>query len=109
MSDRGPGSPVDGVRPSRAPRPTFGRVVVISVLLAFLAGGIVLERRAPDVTSAPLTVVGTDGPAVPPANSVSTAWYCAAGTSDVGGAADETVYVANLSPRGITATVTVEV
>lgn len=108
MNDRGPGVPEDGARPPRAPRGTVGRMVVVLVLLAFLAGGIVLELRAPEVTSTRLTAIGTDGPVVPPADAVSTAWYCAAGTSDVGGAADETVYVANLSPDDIAATVTVD-
>ena len=92
----------------RGPSGTAGRLVVVLVLLALLAGGIVLERRTPEVTSTQLTAVGTDGPVVPPANAVSTAWYCAAGTSVAGGAADETVYVANLSPTDIAATVTVD-
>jgi hypothetical protein len=47
------------------------------------------------------------GPTVPPADSLSTAWYCAEGSSKVGGRADETVVVGNLSIRPVEATVTV--
>ncbi|MFA5882837.1 MAG: DUF5719 family protein [Acidimicrobiia bacterium] len=99
---------VDDARRSGRPGGTGGRIVVLLVLLGFLAGGIALSRRTPDVTPARVTAVGVDGPVVPPADALSTAWYCAAGTSAAGGAEDETIHVANLSPRAISATVTVD-
>ena len=84
------------------------RVVVLAVLLAMLAGGIALGRRTPEVTPVRVATAGLDGPEVPPADAVSTAWYCSAGTSSRGGSEDETIYVANLSPEPITADVTVD-
>jgi hypothetical protein len=106
FDDRDGGGP-DG-HGSGPPGGTGGRIVVLLVLLALLAGGIVLARQSSDVTAPRVTPVGVDGPVVPPAVAVSTAWYCEAGTSAAGGAEDETVHVANLSPRPITATVTVD-
>lgn len=89
-------------------RGTGGRLVVLLVLAGLLAGGIVLARQDPEVE--PVRVGSGDAGAssIPPGTSVSTAWYCAAGTAELGGggAADETVYVANLARRSITATVT---
>lgn len=86
----------------------FTRLLVLLVLLGMLAGGIALERREPATTDARVTTEGLDGPEVPPDTAVSTAWYCAAGTATTGGAADETIHVANLSPDPITADVTVD-
>ena len=103
-----PSGPLDDGRASGPPGGTGGRIVVLLVLLGLLAGGIALSRRSTDVTPARVTAVGVDGPVVPPADALSTAWYCAAGTSAAGGAEDETIHVANLSPRSITATVTVD-
>ena len=100
---RGPDGPGSG-----RPGGTGGRIVVLLVLLGLLAGGIVLARQPSDVAAPRVTPVGVDGPVVPPADAVSTAWYCAAGTSAAGGAEDETIHVANLSARPITATVTVD-
>ena len=89
-------------------RGTGGRVVVFLVLLALVTGGVALERRTPGVTGVRAAETGVDGPVVPQADTVSTAWYCAAGTAGAGGTADETVYVANLSPRDLSAVVTVQ-
>ncbi|MBM3661260.1 MAG: hypothetical protein FJW95_17390, partial [Actinobacteria bacterium] len=92
--------------PRRSNRGT--RLLVLLVLLGMLAAGVALERREPPTTSARVTAPGVDGPEVPPANAVSTAWYCAAGTSDADGTADETIHVANLSFEPITAEVMVD-
>lgn len=83
-----------------------GRAVVVVVLLALLIGAVALGRAGSEEARVRPASPRTDGPAVPPADAVSTAWYCAAGTGVVG-AADETVYVANLSPDDVEATVTV--
>ncbi|MFM8303492.1 MAG: DUF5719 family protein [Actinomycetota bacterium] len=92
----------------RRPRSRAARVVVLVVLLALLSGGLVLGRRTAEVPTVRVAAAGLDGPEVPPADAVSTAWYCAAGTSSDDGPQDETVYVANLSPKRITADVTVD-
>ncbi len=44
---------------------------------------------------------------MPQADALSSAWYCAEGTSSADGRADETVIVSNLSAATVTATVTV--
>lgn len=44
---------------------------------------------------------------VPPPRTLSAAWYCAEGTSDPGGRADQTVVVANAGDRPVQAVVTV--
>jgi hypothetical protein len=81
--------------------------MIILVLVALLVTGVVLERRDPGAASTRVDVATADGPVVPADDVVSTAWYCPAGTAVAGGGADETVFVANLSPREITATVAV--
>ena len=45
--------------------------------------------------------------AVPPSDALSATWYCAEGTSNDGGRADETILVANVSRSSVRATVTV--
>ncbi len=111
----GAGGPQEPERPAAASggggRPRRNRavrLVVLVVLLAMLAGGIALGRRTPEVTPVRVATAGLDGPEVPPGDAVSTAWYCAAGTSSRGGSEDETIFVANLSPDPITADVTVD-
>jgi hypothetical protein len=86
----------------------MARLLVLLVLAGLLAAGVALGRREPAVTAPRVTTPGLDGPEVPPADALSTAWYCAAGSSDPAGAADETVHVANLSPGPITADVMVD-
>jgi hypothetical protein len=83
-----------------------GRLAVFVVLGALLVGGIALERREPDVASAGVGGGAAAG-SIPLDGSVSSAWYCAAGTAVSGGGGDETVYIANLAPRTVEAMVTV--
>ena len=99
---------MSGLGEGRGGRGTGGSVVVLLVLLGLLVGAVALERREPDVGAAHVVPAGLDGPVVPPQDAVSSAWYCAAGSSSPDGATDETVVVANLSPRNVAATVTVD-
>ncbi|GMU77651.1 MAG: hypothetical protein AMXMBFR46_04500 [Acidimicrobiia bacterium] len=80
---------------------------MLVVLVALLAGGVALERRAPDATPVSVENAAAAGPVVPSEDAVSTAWYCAAGSAASGGAATETVFVANVSARDAEALVTV--
>jgi hypothetical protein len=82
-------------------------VLVLLVLAGLLAAAIVLNRRTPDVASTRVDAGALTGSVVPPADALSTAWYCPAGTATVAGAADEWVDIANLSPDRITAAITV--
>jgi len=80
---------------------------VLLVLAGLLAAAIVLNGQTPDVASTRVDTGALAGSVVPPANALSTAWYCAAGTAVGGGAADEWIDIANLSPAPIKATITV--
>jgi hypothetical protein len=106
-----PGDPGDGPGAGRVPPPGAGRaarIVTVAVLAALLAGAVVLDRRSPTADPARVTTPGLAGPEVPGDDAVSVAWYCPAGTAVAGGATEETVYIANLSPGTITADVTVD-
>jgi len=94
-------------RPAAARPGTLGRLLVLLVLAGLLAAAIVLNRQTPDVASTRVDAGALAGSVVPPANALSTAWYCAAGTAVGGGAADEWIDIANLSPARIRATITV--
>jgi hypothetical protein len=106
-----PGDPGDGPGAGRVPPPGAGRaarIVTVAVLAALLAGAVVLDRRSPTADPARVTTPGLAGPEVPGDDAVSVAWYCPAGTAVAGGATEETVYIANLSPGTINADVTVD-
>jgi hypothetical protein len=81
--------------PSSARR---GRIIVIVLVLGCLLGAALLDRG--DATeageSASFVVLG---PRVPPADATESAWYCAEGTSNPGGRADERVFIANVGDR----------
>jgi hypothetical protein len=84
------------------------RVLVLLVLAAVAAGALALSNRDPE----PLAVAAPhrepiDGATVPAAGSVSSAWYCAEGTSSAVGRARETVIIGNLEPTTVNATMTV--
>ncbi len=95
-----------------ARRPAGGRSPRrVPVLVAVGAGvvGIVAASQAgsafhPSVRASTAPVAG---PTLPPANAISTTWFCSEGTSVTGGRADEAVLAANLGPRPLPATVTV--
>jgi len=91
-----------------APRPGTGsRVLVLLVLAGLLAAAIALNQQTPEVASTRVDTGALAGAVVPPADALSTAWYCPAGTAGGGGVADEWIDIANLSPSRIRASITV--
>lgn len=78
-------------RSSRATRLTVIAIVVGALLLAAL-----IDRSGADdeTTQAVMT-----GPRVPSADAIETAWYCAEGTSNPNGRADERIHIANVDRR----------
>ncbi len=89
-------------------RGTGHRLPALLAILVVVAGLVAVSRAGhpfhPTVRGGSTPV---SGPTVAPADAVSSTWYCAEGTSNEGGRADETVIIANLNPAPITATVTV--
>jgi hypothetical protein len=79
-------------RRGRALRLTIIGIVVGCLLVAALVDGSGSESDAG--TGAVVT-----GPRVPSADAVETAWYCAEGTGNPGGRADERVFIANVDRR----------
>ena len=99
----------------RVARRTF-RLPIILVVGALVAGAIYLDQTAPEASGARAQAAAAaaaaaaatiQGPTIPRADSLSTAWYCAEGTSSANGRADETVVIGNLSTATVGATVTV--
>lgn len=82
------------------------RTVVIVVVLACLAFAAILDRGGASGTSEASAFVPL-GPRVPLRTAEATAWYCAEGTSNPGGRADESVFVANVGDRTVHARVSV--
>lgn len=81
--------------------------IALALVVACGVGALALDRSAPERTTvAHGRPRAADGPTVPAASAVSTAWYCAEGTSNEDGRADETVIVANLAPNPIDVTIT---
>jgi hypothetical protein len=91
------------VSPSSSRR---NRVVVIAVVLGCLLVAAVADRSGSSTSTSPDQLVAL-GPRVPTAQATDTAWYCAEGTSNPGGRADERIYVANVDSRPARARVTV--
>jgi hypothetical protein len=84
------------------------RIAAIVVVAIVVAGAVVLAGRETE----PLAVTArqrlpADGATVVPARAVSTAWYCAEGTSAATGRARETVIIGNLEDRALEVSVTV--
>jgi hypothetical protein len=86
-------------------------VARLPVLLAVAAivVGLVAADRAGHHTSTSIRAAASavSGPSLPPANAISSTWFCAEGTSNATGRAAETIIVANLARRPVTATITV--
>jgi hypothetical protein len=82
------------------------RVAIIVVVLGCLVAAALVDRNGSTDSDAAAEVV-TLGPRVPPADAVETAWYCAEGTSNPGGRADETVLIANVDERDAHARISV--
>jgi hypothetical protein len=76
-----------------------GRIIVIIVVLGCLLLAAVLDRSGTSEPSSATSVVAL-GPRVPAADASETAWYCAEGTSNPGGRADERIFIANVG-RGV--------
>lgn len=83
-----------------------GRIIVVVVVLGCLLLAAVLDRSATTDASNVTTFVAL-GPRVPAANAAEAAWYCAEGTSNPGGRADERIFVANIGDRIAHARITV--
>ncbi len=86
------------------------RLPVLVVVAALIGGAVYLDRTAPGAAgtgAAAAAAAAIQGPTVPRADSLSTAWYCAEGTSTPDGRADETIVIGNLSTAAVDATVTV--
>ena len=72
---------------------------MITVVLVLVGGAVYLNETAPSragpqvAAAAATTAAVVQGPIVPGADALSTAWYCAEGTSSADGRADETVIV----------------
>ena len=81
---------------------------ILFVLIALLVAAIVYDGNA---SSSPASAARAgaivSGPAVPPADALSTSWYCTEGTSAADGRADETILVASVADTRIDATITV--
>ena len=100
------GAGVSAVEPTPEPAPqTPGRrkvrrgPILVVVIAAVIAAVVVQQGASSDrqLNSASAATVVRDGVSVPPVDVVSSAWYCAEGTSSPDGRADETVIVASLA------------
>jgi hypothetical protein len=83
------------------------RLLVIFVVLGCLLLAALIDRRGSDSSSTNVDELVALGPRVPAANAVETAWYCAEGTSNPGGRADERIFVTNVDQRVAHARITV--
>ena len=86
------------------------RLPILLIVIAAVVAAAVYQGR--DTTSTANNTGATDGAAlaavgVPPSAAVSTSWFCAEGTSNDGGRADETILVGNVSKSEVRATITV--
>lgn len=87
------------------------RGLIVLLLAGTLVFGLVVDQglTTPSRDGAWLPGVSPEAPGleVPPPETLSAAWYCAEGTSNRGGRADETVFLANAGELAVQATVTV--
>jgi hypothetical protein len=87
---------------------TARRALALVVLGLLVAGGVALATTSSDEASDVLpSHQAVDGPAIATPRAISSAWYCAEGTSSLDGRAIETVIVGNLEPKPIDITTTV--
>ena len=93
--------------PRRTPS---GRRVAVVVATAVGALGLVAASQAGHAfrPAVPTAAAAAAGPTLAPADALASTWFCAEGTAVAGGRADETVIVANLGGRAVTATLTVQ-
>ena len=77
-------------------------------LVALVVGAVMVSSEEPAPTKAPDATAALDRmPAVTATDAIATAWYCSGGTATGESAAELSVVLANDSPRGATAEVTV--
>lgn len=74
------------------------RLAVIVVVVGCLLVAAIVDRSGSNDTLDAQRLVAL-GPRLPSADAVETAWYCAEGTANPNGRADEKVYIANLDRR----------
>jgi Family of unknown function (DUF5719) len=79
-------------------------VAVAAIVVGLVAADRAGHTAAPSIRAAARPVSGSS---VPPADAISSTWFCAEGTSSPGGRADETIIVANLARKPVTAAITV--
>jgi hypothetical protein len=89
----------------RVTEPTRGRVALILIVAALIVVGVLAQTFLAGPSPARVSAQPID--AVPSANTIDTAWYCAEGTSSAGGRADETVIIGNVGTREASVTVAV--
>ncbi|MEX2100802.1 MAG: DUF5719 family protein [Acidimicrobiia bacterium] len=100
-------------RDARPRRPRRG--IVLFGIGALLIGSIVLDessvRSSTEGSTGPSPAQGVAAisaePTVPSPDAVSTSWYCAEGTSNADGRADETIVIASIAETRVDATITV--
>jgi hypothetical protein len=86
-------------------RPLDRRWPIVVVVGVALLLAVIVDRVADP--GAPSLGAQVSGPAIPSADALSRAWYCALGSSAPDGTTDETIKITNLGARKATATVTV--
>jgi hypothetical protein len=101
----------DAARPHR-PRGTRrgpARWPILLVVIGALVAAAVYQGRdhSPSPEPAVRSASALAQVAVPPSDAVSATWYCAEGTSNQDGRADETILIANVSRTDVEATITV--
>ena len=102
-----PSDPTKATPSARRSRRVRRGPIVFVVLAAVVAAVVVQQDASSPSTPSAVAAAVADGVSVPPADSASTAWYCAEGTSTTDGRADETVIVASLSQSNVDVTITV--
>jgi hypothetical protein len=96
--------PSGGTRPDQS-RVADRRWPILLVVIIALLVAVVVDRVTDEARSSATELVA--GPAIPAVDSVSSAWYCALGSSAPGGTPRETVVVTNIGNRAARASVTV--
>ncbi len=86
-----------------------GRRLVAVLAVAGGAFGLFAASQVghPYRPSLPPAPSATAGPVLAPGSAIASTWFCAEGTAVTNGRAAETVLIANVAPRTVTATVTV--
>jgi hypothetical protein len=75
------------------------RILVIAVVIGVLLGAALLDRSGGPERGDDFSSFVALGPRVPERAAEMSAWYCAEGTANPGGRADERVFVANVDDR----------